>query len=331
VRRSSILTRETAPAVAAWLEGLGLHRARELVDLPENEALGMTQRVVLPIRHGDVLLGFLWVIVGDQPLTEVDRAAIARGGAEVADNLWGRLREADERRTRINALLAQAFAGEPVAADLAATLRWPQAGSFAVAVSSGGDEIAERLRRRRGAADFAWLAQDDRVVILARDPAPSLADELATAGARGGLSARIARLADIPEAIRQADVAAVCVKARPDHAPVAAYDQLGSWALIATLWMAAGQPLPPHPINELLMHRRGDQLLDALEGLLEHGGDVAAAAKALHLHRATLYRRIQRIEAITGLDFHRGEDRLSAHLALRLLRLHSATHHRVPR
>ena len=218
VRRSSILTRETAPAVAAWLEGLGLQRARELVDLPENEALGMTQRVVLPIRHGDVLLGFLWVIVGDQPLTDADRAAIARGGAEVADNLWGRLREADERRTRINALLAQAFAGEPVAADLAATLRWPETGSFAVAVSSGGDEIAERLRRRRGAADFAWLAQDDRVVILARDPAPSLADELATAGARGGLSARFARLADIPDAIRQADVAAVCAKARPDDA-----------------------------------------------------------------------------------------------------------------
>ena len=52
MRRSSILTRETAPAVAAWLEGLGLQRARNLVDLPENAALGMTQRVVLPIRHG---------------------------------------------------------------------------------------------------------------------------------------------------------------------------------------------------------------------------------------------------------------------------------------
>jgi len=202
---------------------------------------------------------------------------------------------------------------------------------WAVAVSGGGDEIPERLRRRRGAADFAWLAHDDRVVILARDPAPSLGDELATAGARGGLSARFGRLADIPDAIRQADVAAVCAKARPDEAAVPAYDQLGSWALIATLWMAAGRPLPPHPINELLMHRRGDQLLDALEGLLEHGGDVAAAAKALHLHRATLYRRIQRIEAITGLDFHRGEDRLSAHLALRLLRLYSATHQRLSR
>ena len=63
--------------MAAWLEGLGLQRARDLVDLPENAALGMTQRVVLPIRHGDVLLGFLWVIVGDQPLTDADRAAIA--------------------------------------------------------------------------------------------------------------------------------------------------------------------------------------------------------------------------------------------------------------
>ena len=96
MRRSSILTRETAPDVAAWLEGLGLQRARELVDLPENPALGMTRRAVLPIRHGDVLLGFLWVIVGDRPLTDGERDTIGRGGTEVADNLWGRLREVDE-------------------------------------------------------------------------------------------------------------------------------------------------------------------------------------------------------------------------------------------
>ena len=318
-------------AVAAWLEGLGLQRARELVDLPENAALGMTQRVVLPIRHGDVLLGFLWVIVGDQPLTDADRAAIARGGAEVADNLGAacaRPTSAGPASTRCWPRLLRGAGGRrpgrrPALAGDRGASPWP---SRAAATRS-----PRRLRRRRGAADFAWLAQDDRVVILARDPAPSLGDELATAGARGGLSARFARLADIPDAIRQADVAAVCAKARPDEAAVAGLRPARQLGLIATLWMAAGRPLPPHPINELLMHRRGDQLLDALEGLLEHGGDVAAAAKALHLHRATLYRRIQRIEAITGLDFHRGEDRLSAHLALRLLRLYSATHQRVSR
>jgi hypothetical protein len=288
----------------------------------------MTRRVVLPIRHGDVLLGFLWVIVGPRALSDEDRAAIARGGREVADNLWGRLREADERRARINALLARAFAGEGVGGELAAALRWPVTGLFAVAVSRGGDEVPERLRRRRGASDFAWLAQEDRVVIVGRDPTGNLATVLAEAGAAGGL-ARFSDLHDLAEAVRQAELAALCARARPAAPAVADIADQGSWALIASLWLAAGQPLPDHPLNALMMHRRRDQLLDALEGVLEHGGDVAAAAKTLHLHRATLYRRIQRVQELTGLDLHQGEDRLSAHLALRILRLFNATHRRV--
>ena len=71
------------------------------------------------------------------------------------------------------------------------------------------------------------------------------------------------------------------------------------------------------------MHRRGDQLLDALEGLLDAGGDVADAARALSMHRATLYRRLARIEQLTGLDLSRGDDRLLAHLGLRIFRLSS--------
>src|SRR4051812_9553929 len=63
VRRASILTRETPADVTAWLEGLGLLRAHDFVEIPPNDALGMARRGCLPIRHGDVLLGFLWVIV----------------------------------------------------------------------------------------------------------------------------------------------------------------------------------------------------------------------------------------------------------------------------
>ena len=62
-------------------------------------------------------------------------------------------------------------------------------------------------------------------------------------------------------------------------------------------------------------------MLEALEGLLENGGDVAEAARALHLHRASLYRRLARVEEITGFDLSRGDDRLLAHLGLRLYRL----------
>jgi hypothetical protein len=320
VRQRSILTRETPPDVTAWLEGLGLQRARELVDVPPNADLGMTRRGCLPIRHGDVLLGFLWVIVGDTPLTGGERAALVRSGAEVADNLWRRVSEADDSRRRSEALLRAVLAGEDETGRLAAALRWPPTGSFAVAVYEGPAGIAERLRRRRGAADFAWIEDGTRAVLIARDP-DRLPEALAALGAFGGVSARFTELTLAREAARQAELAALCVTAQDALGPVATFDELGSWALIADLWDAAGRPFPPAQILALTTHRRGDQLLAALEGLLEAGGDVAEAAHALSMHRATLYRRLERVEHLTGLDLSRGDDRLLAHLGLRMLRL----------
>jgi sugar diacid utilization regulator len=160
-------------------------------------------------------------------------------------------------------------------------------------------------------------------VILARDPTASLAAELAAAGARGGLCTLTA-LTEIAQALRHADLATLCARAQPSLGPVAAWGALGSWGLIADLWTRADRPLPVSPLLELTMHRRRDQLFEALSAYLEHGGDVPAAAKALHLHRASLYRRIERVEEITGLDLSRGDDRLLAHLGLRLLRLYDA-------
>jgi len=319
VRRSSILTRETSPDVVAWLEGLGLQRARDLVDVPRNDELGMTRRGCLPIRHGDVLLGFLWVIVGDRPLTEAERAGLTRGGEEVAANLWGRHRVADERRRRTLEHLDALFAGRECAArDLAATLRWPESGAYAVAVCEGDESVAERLRRSRAASDLAYSESDGELTILARDPA-HLQKSLNVRN--GGVSAIFTALTGARDALREARIAALCACAQPDLGPVAAYDELGSWALIAALWTRAGRPEPPAIIDALARHRRGDQLIEALEGLLEHGGDVADAARGLNMHRATLYRRLERVEEITGLDLERGDDRLLAHLGLRLLRL----------
>jgi hypothetical protein len=311
VRRTSILTRETPPDVAAWLEGLGLQRARELVDLPENEALGMTRRACLPLRHGDVLLGFLWVIVGERPLTDAERETIVRGGAAVADALWSRLREGDKRQSVVRALVA----GEPGAT---ADLGWPPVGAYAIAVLHGDDDVPERLRRRRGAAELAY-ATGERLIILARSPS-GFREALETAGATGGLS-ELSHLDDAQAAHRRAAIAALCVRARPSLGPVASYADLGSWAQVATLWIDAGRPAPPYWLTDLAMQRRGWQLIEALEALLDAGGDYAEAARTLGLHRATLYRRLERVERITGLDLSRGDDRLLAHLSLRLFRL----------
>ena len=268
----------------------------------------MTRRGCYPLRHGDVLLGFLWVIVGDEPLTDAERRALVRGAREAAENLWGRLREADEREQRIQSLLRALLAGDAVAGELAGALRWPA--SYAIAVVSG--DVTEGLRRRRRPADFVAIPG----VVLARDP-DQLASDLAAAGARAGVSAPFTALAQARSALRQAQIAALV------PGTVTAYDRLGSWGLVAQLWDDAGRPAPPPCLLDLAAHRRGEELLEALEGLLEAGGDVAAAAKALHVHRATLYRRLERVEEITGWDLERGDDRLLAHLGLRLYRLAS--------
>ena len=202
VRRSSILTRETSPDVVAWLDGLGLQRARDLVDVPRNDELGMIRRGCLPIRHGDVLLGFLWVIVGDRPLTASEKGEPGARGEEVADNLWRRHRDADDRERRTRDQLAALLHGQE--SGLAAILRWPQTGVYAIAVS---DAIPNACALRR--ADY--VASDD--ALLVRDPR-QLATALAEAGATGGVIAPFARLADAPEALRQAKVAALCAARR---------------------------------------------------------------------------------------------------------------------
>jgi hypothetical protein len=107
----------------------------------------------------------------------------------------------------------------------------------------------------------------------------------------------------------------------PTLGPAAAHDDLGSWPLVARLWDAAGRPATPAPLPALLAPRGGPELARALEAVLDAGGDVAAAARALHVHRATLYRRLERAEELTGARLASGDDRLRIHLAVRMWRL----------
>jgi DNA-binding PucR family transcriptional regulator len=80
------------------------------------------------------------------------------------------------------------------------------------------------------------------------------------------------------------------------------------------------------PLGALLAARSGPELARALEATLDAAGDVAAAARELHVHRATLYRRLARAEELTGLRLTSGDDRLRAHLALRMWRLAGSAH-----
>jgi sugar diacid utilization regulator/putative methionine-R-sulfoxide reductase with GAF domain len=66
--------------------------------------------------------------------------------------------------------------------------------------------------------------------------------------------------------------------------------------------------------------RRGTQLLDTLEGYLDHRGNVVATSRVLFIHPNTLRQRLDRIERLTGLDLERS-DWLSLAVATKVVKL----------
>lgn len=80
VRRDSILRRHTVPEVRRWLRSAGIHEATKPLRIPGAPHLGLLPRVCVPVRHADGLLGFLWFIDAEPPMSR-ERVAEATAAA----------------------------------------------------------------------------------------------------------------------------------------------------------------------------------------------------------------------------------------------------------
>jgi sugar diacid utilization regulator len=134
----------------------------------------------------------------------------------------------------------------------------------------------------------------------------------------GGLATTARGLAEATTAARVA---------RSTGAAARAYDQLGVYRYLAQL-PDDHAPDERHAaaIATLTAYdaRRRTDLLLTLERHLGDRGALAATARALYIHTNTLRQRLDRIEALTGLDLH-DEDLLSLELAVKLARLHASS------
>ncbi|WCB96167.1 hypothetical protein DSM104299_04923 [Baekduia alba] len=337
VRQASILARAAPPAVAAWLDTLGLEHAGDVVDTPANDAIEMGPRTAASVRHDGAMLGVVWVIPGPAPLDARERGLLLDTARQAADALWAARAGGDEAHARIAALLGELL-DDPdpgvrtrAAGELAARQGWTRgAGAdFAVALieaDDGGAEVLERARRRWHQDDLVWRVRGEvgtAVAHLSAGHGPdALARALVDAGARhAAASSVLPDLAAAREGGAVAAAALIAVQHVPELGRAGAVDGLGAWPRVARLWDAAGRPAAPAPLPALLAARGGPDLARALEATLDAAGDVAAAARELHVHRATLYRRLARVEELTGLDLREGDARLHAHLAVRMWRL----------
>jgi len=99
------------------------------------------------------------------------------------------------------------------------------------------------------------------------------------------------------------------------------YDELGPYRYVLGS-EAGGRDRFQQALMEVRDYdtRRGTQLLDTLEGYLDHRGNVVATSRALYIHPNTLRQRLDRIQRVSGLDLER-EDWLSLAVAVKVVKL----------
>ncbi|GAA2717515.1 MULTISPECIES: helix-turn-helix domain-containing protein [Streptomyces] len=207
VRTRSILQRRSTAAVRAWFEAFGIARAQAPLRIPPDPAAGVFKgRICLPVRHGGVVHGYVWLL-DDGHLAELDLAE------PFADP---RLAHAMETAARIGALLAaEARSG----AELGELLR-----ELLTARPAAREAAAGALREALGAAADGPLALVAVTPWRAGDGAGG--DEPAgTEGAGSALAAQsgVAALCAVPEALPDGSAAlAALVRLRAASSPAPA-------------------------------------------------------------------------------------------------------------
>jgi hypothetical protein len=289
VRMRTIMQRMVAPEARAMVRRLQLARATRPVRTPEIAEIGMRERWCAPIRSGGTHLGYLWVEDDDGHVGEDQLPRLAEC-ADLAADVLARGRSTYEDLTRQRSALIDRL------------LRGPD------------DQAAREL------AALEHLAHDATVVV--RAPAQAGGWKLP-----GGMSAHVWRpraapaasgralpLVELREAVRRAACTrrALAAGARLQRP---SWDALGVWRLV----VEAPESLSVseiHPGAEVLASAPRTDLMATARVILDLGGDVAAAAEALRVHRTTLYYRLDRIQELTGVDLRAGAGRTDLQLAL---------------
>src|SRR6202000_584517 len=108
----------------------------------------------------------------------------------------------------------------------------------------------------------------------------------------------------------------------PELGSPAGWEELGAYRLLARAAEGPHAEELLHPgLPKLFALQSKESLVSTLEAYLDNGCDTKLTAEALFLHRASLYYRLQRVEALAGTSLKSGADRLALHSGLKLARL----------
>lgn len=345
IRVDEVLTRRTDPAVAAFMASLRLASLVEPLRIPANPELESLPRLCAPLRTEGRLLGFLWIIEAP-PLSADELRLVDASAAQIRDAFASSLGRVNANlRSSID--LTRALLGDgrqQALADagrsgLLLSIGQVEVWSFIVAgdAEANGDPTTADLTELLAdahlitrAGGFIGMPFEHRLSAVTRalpDGGEPFALNRAVerSCARKGwrlVSAGKSRLAsgEDPREVHEQAIFAASV-ARWEGDPVRDWHDLGAWTLLA------GEAIDERHVKTLsrgayaLINRRQASHWQTLLAYLDCGGDAARTCEALHIQRATLYYRLNRVKEIAGDGvLTDGWERTSAHVALRLWR-----------
>jgi hypothetical protein len=320
--------------------------------IPAYPEIGLRARVCVPIRWRGELLGLLLVTDAEGTLTTAELTQISAAAEDMApdlsafvgddladgeESLWDLLSPQPVSRRRALAELverhdAKLFA-HLVTIYLAPTdLNEHTAGHATMAMRS-----ALRAELREDAVPMLYAVHEGAGLVLcgmegatSRTLLTGRAKRLVArvnelSAQRFDCVAGVGRVVEgLDQAIATTDQAALAWSAACGllPGPVVFWDELGAYASLLRIPQSGLVPsMLPDEVKRLLEIDPDGQLTETVRTYLDLGGSSPDAAKALHIHRTTLYYRLGRVEELAGLDLDNGHVRLALHVGLELLQI----------
>ncbi len=355
-RIASVMQLRASDVASAYAFAHGIATADGPVRLPGSPEIGLLARVVVPIRAHDLLFGYLWLIDADHTVTDEEIGQAQEAADAAAEVLHRQRAVAEFRRGRARELLRDLLSADPArhpqAADELAADR-ELAPNTPVAVLAVGivptpdgstdltapiDAAFRRVARRAGPLQLLGLAQvGGGAVLVAGRRAPTrpelheVAESVRTAldAALGdgftthvGIGPWRPALAQARAGYTRARDALRLASILPDSPAVVDWADLGVYQVLAQLPPDVfPDEAVPEGLRRLIGTPGGGPLVETLEVYLDLACDARAAVERLHVHRTSLYYRLNRIEELTGMRLRSGTDRLALHLGLKVAHL----------
>jgi hypothetical protein len=354
VRRESILRRATRSEVMTWFREQGIMEASAPLRIPRQPDQGILGRLCVPVRYRGSLMGWLFLIDDDERLAAPDVAVARRTASHAALLLYEEQLAARLASGALSHLLSPAEDLRDAAAEqITDQCLLPGRGPVAIVTvqplgldqRTARQRVSEALRdTARGAGPqrspaaghgLQLTCADHGAVLVRAGPGEAAAEQVASVVAEvmrqrtlditgtrvvSAIGDPQARLADAHLSYRQARLAAKVAAVIPTVGEVVRWRDLGVFRTLAMLpGTAAESSLDPRVAA--LFSAGNPELVNTLEVYLDLGCDAKAASALLHLHRATLYYRLDKVAKLTGANLRDGNDRLTLHLGFKLARL----------